>query len=84
MVRSTSSKNFGPTLIESSSAVSIEASGRWEWNSPPKLGKAGFKLLGSLVILLPFGGMAHFLVHSWTTNCYLVFQSEVLVAIRAA
>ena len=34
--------------------------------------------------LLPFCGRVHFLVHPWSNNCYLGFQSEVLVAIRAA
>ncbi len=34
--------------------------------------------------LLPFCGRVHFLVHSWSNNCYLAFQSAVLVAIRAA
>jgi len=34
--------------------------------------------------LLPFYGRVHFLVLSWSNNCYLGFQSAVLVAIRAA
>jgi hypothetical protein len=34
--------------------------------------------------LLPLDGRVHFLVHSWSNNCYLGFQSAVLVAIRAA
>jgi hypothetical protein len=33
---------------------------------------------------LPSCGRVHFLVHSWSNNCYLGFQSAVLVAIRAA
>ena len=34
--------------------------------------------------LLPLRGRGHFLVLSWSNNCYLGFQSAVLVAIRAA
>jgi hypothetical protein len=34
--------------------------------------------------LLPLDGRVHFLVLSWSNNCYLGFQSAVLVAIRAA
>jgi hypothetical protein len=34
--------------------------------------------------LLPLDGRVHFLVHSWSNNCYIGFQSAVLVAIRAA
>jgi hypothetical protein len=34
--------------------------------------------------LLPLEGRVHFLVHSWSNNCSLEFQSAVLVAIRAA
>jgi hypothetical protein len=34
--------------------------------------------------LLPLDGRVHFLVHSWSSNCYLGFQSAVLVAIRVA
>ena len=33
---------------------------------------------------LPLFGRVHFLVRSWSNNCYLGFQSAVLVAIRAA
>jgi hypothetical protein len=33
---------------------------------------------------LPLDGRVHFLVHSWSNNCYLELQTAVLVAIRAA
>src|ERR1700730_3712782 len=57
-------------------------SGGRESNPPPQFGKGRFELLGSG--LLPFCGRVHFLVHSWSNNCYLGSQSAVLVAIRAA
>jgi hypothetical protein len=33
--------------------------------------------------ILPSCGRVHFLVDSWSNNCYLVFQTGVLVAIPA-
>jgi hypothetical protein len=50
-----------------------------------KLVKAWIQSLGSSWLrLLPFCGRVQFLVHSWSNNCFLGFQSAVLVAIRAA
>ena len=34
--------------------------------------------------LLPFRARVHFLVHSWSANCYSGFRNATLVAIRAA
>jgi hypothetical protein len=50
----------------------------------PSSGGCDRKLLLFFCGLLPFDGRVHFLVHSWSSNCYLEFQTAVLVAIRAA
>ena len=48
----------------------------WSWDIT--------KQLGPRLRLLPLAGRVHFLVPSWSDNCYLGFQSAVLVATRAA
>jgi hypothetical protein len=60
--------------------------GRWDLNPPSK----NFVDSGSTYVarprlrLLPLDGRVHFLVHSWSNNCYFEFQTAVLVAIPAA
>ena len=65
----------------SSQALPCNPYRRW-WTG---LGKGGSNyLVRPSLGLLPFYGRVHFLVLSWSNNCYLGFQSAVLVAIRAA
>jgi NAD(P)-dependent dehydrogenase (short-subunit alcohol dehydrogenase family) len=47
-------------------------------------GKRGSSVGSSWVEASAARRRGHFLVHSWSNNCYLGFQSAVLVAIRAA
>jgi hypothetical protein len=52
---------------------------------PFHIQESDIALLGSwFVRLLRLYGRVHILVLSWSNNCYLGFQSAVLVAIRAA